>query len=101
MKVFEIQHPGKSRSLVTVNNIEGVSDVTKSENFEYAGDIHERTEQSFTIYMKSNANYTIKSTDKIYSLSDSHRSGEWEIVRHEIPFDEFYTAVAISLIQQN
>lgn len=101
MKVFEIQHSGKSRSLVTVKNIEGVSDVTKSENFEYAGDIHERTEQSFTIYMKSNANYTIKSTDKIYSLSDSHVTGKWEIVRTEIPFDEFYTEIAVALIQQN
>lgn len=101
MKVFEIQHPGKSRSLVTVKNIEGVSDVTKSENFEYAGDIHERTEQFFTIYMKSNANYTIKSTDKIFSLSDSHRNGKWEIVRHEIPFEEFYNEIAIALIQQN
>ena len=54
MKVFEIQHPG-CKALVTVKNIEGVSDVTKSENFEYAGDSHERTEESFTIYMKSNA----------------------------------------------
>ncbi len=100
MKVFEIQHPGY-KSLVTVKNIEGVSDVTKSENFEYAGDLHEKTEQSFTIYMKSNADYTIKSTDKIYSLSDSHKNGKWEIVRHEIPFEEFYTEIAVALIQQD
>lgn len=100
MKVFEIQHPNY-KALVTVKYIEGVSDVTKSENFEYAGDLHERTEESFTIYMKSNANYTIKSTDKIYSLSDSHRNGKWEIVRHEIPFEEFYTEIAIALIQQD
>ena len=100
MKVFEIQHPNY-KSLVTVKNIEGVSDVTKVENVEYAGDLHERTEQFFTIYMKSNANYTIKSTDKIYSLSDSHRNGKWEIVRHEIPFEEFYNEIAITLIQQD
>lgn len=101
MKVFEIQHPGKSRSLVTVKNIEGVSDVTKSENFEYAGDIHERTEQTFKIFMKSSADFTIKSTDKIFSLSDSHRNGKWEIVRHEISFEEFYTEIAVALIQQD
>ena len=101
MKVFEVQHPNNNNSLVTVKNIEGVSQVTKSENFEYAGDLHERTEQSFKIYMKSNADYTIKSTDKIYSLSDSHRNGKWEIVRHEIPFEEFYTEIAITLIQQD
>lgn len=100
MKVFEIQHPGW-RALVTVKNIEGVSDVTKHENFEYAGDLHDKTEQFFTIYMKSNANYTIKSTDKIYSLSDSHVTGKWEIVRNEISFDEFYTEIAVALIQQN
>ena len=100
MKVFEIQHPNY-KSLVTVKNIEGVSDVTKVENVEYAGDLHEKTEQFFTIYMKSNANYTIKSTDKIYSLSDSHRNGKWEIVRHEIPFEEFYNEIAITLIQQD
>ena len=101
MKVFEIQHPNNNNSLITVKNIEGVSDVTKSENFEYAGDLHEKTEQSFKIYMKSNADYTIKSTDKIYSLSDSHRNGKWEIVRHEIPFEEFYNEIAITLIQQD
>ena len=100
MKVFEIQHPGY-KALVTVKNIEGVSDVTETENVEYAGDIHEKTEQSFTIYMKSNAYYTIKSTDKIYSLSDSHRNGKWEIKRNEIPFEEFYTEIAIALIQQD
>lgn len=100
MKVFEIQHSNKN-SLVTVKNIEGVSDVTKSENFEYAGDLHKKTEKSFTIYMKSDANYTIKSSDKIFSLSDSHRNGKWEIVRHEIPFEEFYTEIAIALIQQD
>lgn len=101
MKVFEVQHPNNNNSLVTVKNIEGVSQVTKSENFEYAGDLHEKTEQSFKIYMKSGADYTIKSTDKIYSLSDSHRNGKWEIVRHEIPFEEFYTEIAIALIQQD
>lgn len=99
MKVFEIQRLDNSRALVTVANIEGVSEVT--EHVLYAGDIHERAEQSFKIYMKSNANYTIKSTDKIYSLSDSHRSGKWEIDRNEIPFDEFYTEIAIALIQQD
>jgi hypothetical protein len=101
MKVFEIQHPNNNNSLVTVKNIEGVSLVTETENVEYAGDIHERTEKSFKIYMKSNADYTIKSTDKIYSLSDSHRNGKWEIKRNEIPFDEFYTEIAIALIQQD
>ena len=101
MKVFEIQRPDNSQALVTVANIEGVSQVTEVENVEYAGDLHERTEQSFKIYMKSNANYTIKSTDKIYSLSDSHVSGKLEIVRDEISFDEFYTEIAIALIQQN
>lgn len=35
MKVFEIQHPNNN-SLVTVKNIEGVSLVTETENFEYA-----------------------------------------------------------------
>lgn len=99
MKVFEIQHPGW-RALVTVSNIEGVSHITKVENVEYAGDLHKKTEQFFTIYMKSNANYTIKSTDKIYSLSDSHVTGKWEIVRNEISFDEFYTEIAVALIQQ-
>ena len=98
MKVFEIQHPNKN-SLVTVSNIEGVSQLTKVENVEYAGD--ENTEQFFKIYMKSGVDYTIKSTDKIYSLSDSHRNGKWEIVRHEIPFEEFYTEIAIALIQQD
>ena len=97
MKVFEIQHTGY-KALITVKS---VSYVTKSENFEYAGDIHKRTEQSFTIYMKSNTNYTIKSTDKIYSLSDSHKNGKWEIERNEIPFDEFYTEIAVALIQQD
>ena len=99
MKVFEIQHPNNN-SLVTVKNIEGVSLVTETENFEYAGNLHQKTVQSFTIYMKSDANYTIKSTDKIYSLSDSHRNGKWEIVRHEISFEEFYNEIAIALIQQ-
>jgi len=101
MKVFEIQHPNNNKSLVTVKNIEGVSDVTKSENFEYAGDLHEKTEQSFKIYMKSGADYTIKSFDKIFSLSDSHVTGKWEIVRNEISFEEFYTEIAIALIQQD
>lgn len=101
MKVFEIQHPNNNNSLVTVSNIEGVSLITETENFEYAGDIHEKTEQSFKIYMKSGADYTIKSFDKIFSLSDSHRNGKWEIVRHEIPFEEFYTEIAIALIQQD
>lgn len=101
MKVFEIQRPNNNNSLVTVRNIEGVSQVTETENVEYAGDIHEKTEQSFKIYMKSNADYTIKSSDKIFSLSDSHRSGKWEIVRNEISFDEFYTEIAIALIQQD
>lgn len=101
MKVFEIQHPNNNNSLVTVKNIEGVSQVTETKIVEYAGDLHEKTEQSFTIHMKSNADYIIKSTDKIYSLSDSHRNGKWEIVRHEIPFEEFYTEIAIALIQQD
>lgn len=101
MKVFEIQHPNNDWSLVTVKNIEGVSQVTKVENVEYAGDVYDKTEQSFIIYMKSDADYTIKSTDKIFSLSDSHRNGKWEIVRHEISFEEFYTEIAIALIQQD
>lgn len=101
MKVFEIQHLNNNNSLVTVKNIEGVSQITKVENVEYACDLHERTEQFFTIYIKSNANYTIKSTDKIFSLSDSHVTGKWEIVRNEIPFEEFYTEIAIALIQQD
>lgn len=101
MKVFEIKRSNNNNSLVTVKNIEGVSQVTETENVEYAGDIHKRTEQSFKIYMKSNADYTIKSTDKIYSLSDSHKNGKWEIERNEIPFDEFYTEIAIALIQQD
>lgn len=100
MKVFEIQHPNKN-SLVTVSNIEGVSQITKVENVEYAGDIHDKTEQFFTIYMKSGTDYTIKSFDKIFSLSDSHRNGKWEIVRHEISFEDFYTEIAIALIQQD
>lgn len=100
MKVFEIQLPNKSH-LVTVNNIEGVSLITESEIVEYVGDLHERTEKSFKIYMKSGVDYTIKSTDKIFSLSDSHRNGKWEIVRHEISFDEFYTEIAVALIQQD
>ena len=101
MKVFEIQHPNNDWSLVTVKNIEGVSQVTKVENVEYAGDVYDKTEQSFIIYMKSDADYTIKSTDKIFSLSDSHRNGKWEIVRHEISFEEFYTEIAVALIQQD
>lgn len=101
MKVFEIQHPNNDWSLVTVKNIEGVSQVTKVENVEYAGDVYDKTEQSFIIYMKSDADYTIKSTDKIFSLSDSHRNGKWEIVRHEISFEDFYTEIAVALIQQD
>lgn len=101
MKVFEIQYSDKSQALVTVNNIEGVTLETEVDTVEYAGDFHERTIQSFKIYMKSNADYTIKSSDKIYSLSDSHRNGKWEIVRDEISFDDFYTAIAIELIQKN
>lgn len=101
MKVFEIQHPNNDRSLVTVKNIEGVSQVTKVENVEYAGDVYDKTEQSFIIYMKSDADYTIKSFDKIFSLSDSHRNGKWEIVRHEISFEDFYTEIAVALIQQD
>ena len=101
MKVFEIQHPNNDRSLVTVKNIEGVSQVTKVENVEYAGDFYDKTEQSFIIYMKSDADYTIKSSDKIFSLSDSHRNGKWEIVRHEISFEDFYTEIAVALIQQD
>lgn len=101
MKVFEIQHPNNDRSLVTVKNIEGVSQVTKVENVEYAGDVYDKTEQSFIIYMKSDADYTIKSSDKIFSLSDSHRNGKWEIVRHEISFEDFYTEIAVALIQQD
>lgn len=101
MKVFEVQHPNNNNSLITVSNIEGVSQVNKVENVEYAGDLHEKTEQSFKIYMKSGADYTIKFFDKIFSLSDSHVTGKWEIVRHEIPFEEFYTEIAIALIQQD
>ena len=101
MKVFEIQHPNNDWSLVTVKNIEGVSQVTKVENVEYAGDVYDKTEQSFIIYMKSDADYTIKSSDKIFSLSDSHRNGKWEIVRHEISFEDFYTEIAVALIQQD
>ena len=101
MKVFEIQHPNNDRSLVTVKNIKGVSQVTKVENVEYAGDVYDKTEQSFIIYMKSDADYTIKSSDKIFSLSDSHRNGKWEIVRHEISFEDFYTEIAVALIQQD
>ena len=101
MKVFEIQRPNDSRSLVTVKNIEGVSQITKVENVEYAGDVYDKTEKSFTIYMKSSADYTIKSFDKIFSLSDSHRNGKWEIVRHEISFEDFYTEIAVALIQQD
>ncbi len=101
MKVFEIQHPNDNRTLVTVKNIEGVSQITKVEDVEYAGDLHEKTEQSFKIFMKSSADYTIKSFDKIFSLSDSHRNGKWEIVRHEISFEDFYTEIAVALIQQD
>ena len=101
MKVFEIQHPNDSRSLVTVKNIEGVSQITIVDNVEYAGDVYDKTEQTFKIYMKSNADFTIKSSDKIFSLSDSHRNGKWEIVRHEISFEDFYTEIAVALIQQD
>lgn len=101
MKVFEIQHPNDNKSLVTVKNIEGVSQITKVENVEYAGDVYDKTEQMFKIFMKSSADYTIKSFDKIFSLSDSHRNGKWEIVRHEISFEEFYTEIAVALIQQD
>lgn len=97
MKVFELQRPNY-RSLVTVKNIEGVSQITEIKN---AFDSNETTEESFKIYMKSNSEYTIKSTDKIYSLSDSHRSGKWEIVRNEISFEDFYTEIAVALIQQD
>lgn len=101
MKVFEIQHPGNSRALVPVNNIESVSQITEVENVEYAGDLFEKTVKSFNINMKSSSNHVIKSYDKIFSLSDSHVTGKWEISRHEISFDDFYTEIAVALIQQN
>lgn len=100
MKVIEVQHPNKTRELITISNIEGVSQRTKVQDVEYAGEYHEKVDELFYINTKS-SNYMIQSSDKIYSLSDSHVTGKWEIVRDEISFDEFYTLLAIALIQNN
>ena len=42
--------------------------------------------EAFDKLMNVNKDFE-KSTDKIYSLSDSHKNGKWEIERNEIPFD--------------
>ncbi len=91
MKVFEIQHANKTRDLITVANIEGVSACPHDEVIV----------NKLNINMKSSKQYTIWSTDKIYSLHDSHVTGKWEIVKDEITFEEFYNEVAIALIQNN
>ena len=100
MKVIEIQHTNKTRDLIIISNIEGISQRKTVEQVEYAGEHHEKIDETFYIHTKS-SNYMVQSSDKIFSLSDSHVTGQWEIKRDEISFDEFYTAVAIALIQRN
>lgn len=101
MKVFEIQHSNKTRDLITIDNIEDVSQVTEVTPVEYQGECYDKIVEMINITMKSSKCHIIKDSDKIFSLSDSHRTGKWEIVRHEISFDEFYTEIAVALIQKN
>lgn len=101
MKVFEIQHSNKTRELIPIDNIDSVSQDTEVTPVEYHGDCLDKTVRTFTINMKSSKSHIINESDEISSLSDSHRNGKWEIVRHKISFDDFYTEIAVALIQRN